>query len=118
VWHEIGHFHTLHYFTTAFNENGSANDTRIACFEQGDVMIDEKVADIFGLYYTSKDMAIQALSESIRRRRTYTWESPEITNGAIEEFRRRKRILRELDTDEKAREALCQLCGKTNYLDI
>ena len=26
-------------------------------------------------------------------------------------------MLRDLDTDEKVREALCQLCGKDSYLD-
>jgi len=118
LWHEVGHFHTHHYFNTPHDEKGSANNIRLEYFERGDVMPDEKAADLFGLYYTSKDLAIQALSESIRRRRTYTWELPETTTIAIEEFRRRKRLLRDLDTDEKVREALCQLCGKDSYLDI
>ena len=118
LWHEIGHYHTLHYFSTPHDENGSANKARIEYYEQGGIMPDEMAADAFGLYYTSKDDAIQSLSESIRRRRTYTWELPEITNIAIEEFRRRKRFLRELDSDEKVREALCQLCRKKNYLEI
>ena len=118
LWHEIGHYHTLHYFNTPHNENGSANAARIEYFERGEIMPEEKAADIFGLYYTSKEDAIKALSESIRRRRTYTWEPPETTQSAIEEFRRRKQLLRDLDTDEKAREALCRLCGKTNYLEI
>ena len=81
-------------------------------------MPDEKAADLFSLYYTSKEDAIQALCESIRRRRTYTWELPETTNLTIEEFRRRKRLLRDLVTDEKVRDALCRLCGKDNYLEI
>lgn len=118
LWHEIGHYHTLHYFDSPHNENGSANASRIEYFERGDIMPEEKAADIFGLYYTSKDDAIRALSESIRRRRTYTWEPQETTQRAVEEFRRRKRFLRDLDTDEKAREALCKLCGKENYLEI
>ncbi len=118
LWHEVGHYHTLHYFNTPFNEKGSANATRIECFERGEIMPEEKAADIFGLYYTSKEYAIKALSESIRRRRTYTWEDPEITRCAVEEFRRRKQLLRDLDTDEKIREALCHLFGKKNYLEI
>lgn len=118
LWHEIGHYHTLHYFDTPHNENGSANAARLEYFERGEIMPEEKAADIFGLYYTSKEDAIKALSESIRRRRTYTWEPQEVTQKAIEEFRRRKQILRYLDTDEKAREALCLLCGKSNYLEI
>ena len=118
LWHEIVHFHTLHYFDTAFDENGSSNKTRMEYFERGDVMPDEKAADLFSLYYTSKEDAIQALCESIRRRRTYTWELPETTNLTIEEFRRRKRLLRDLVTDEKVRDALCRLCGKDNYLEI
>ena len=117
LWHEVGHYHLGHYFDTIHNENGSSNDYRMKCFEQGDIMPEEKAADVFGLYYTSKDDAIQALSESIRRR-TYTFESPEIQNQAIEEFRRRKRFLRDLDSDEKTREMLCQLCNKDNYLKI
>lgn len=118
LWHEIGHYHTLHYFNTPHNEKGSANDARMDYFERGEIMPDEKAADVFALYYTSKDYAIKSLSESIRRRRTYTWESQEITNKAVEEFRRRKRYLRDLDTDEKVRDALCELCGKMNFLDI
>lgn len=118
LWHEIGHYHTLHYFDSPHNEKGSANAARIEYFERGEIMPEEKAADIFGLYYTSKDDAIKALSESIRRRRTYTWEPQETTQRAVEEFRRRKRFLRDLDTDEKAREALCKLCGKQNYLEI
>lgn len=118
LWHEIGHYHTLHYFDSPHNENGSSNASRIEYFERGDIMPEEKAADIFSLYYTSKDDAIKALSESIRRRRTYTWEPQETTQRAVEEFRRRKRFLRDLDTDEKARDALCNLCGKENYLEI
>ena len=41
-----------------------------------------------------------------------------LEKDGFEEFRRRKRLLRDLDTDEKVREALCQLCGKDSYLDI
>ena len=118
LWHEVGHYHTIHYFDTLYNENGSANDIRIQYFEQGEILPDEKAADVFGLYYTSKEYAIQALSDLIRRRRSYTWEPQEITQKAVEEFRRRKRYLRDLDTEEKAQEALCYLCGKTNYLEI
>lgn len=118
IWHEIGHFHTLHYFDTPHNENGSANAARIEYFERGDIMPDEKAADVFGLYYTSKEIALKSLSYSIERRRTYTWEPKENTERAVQEFIRRKRVLREIDSDEKAREMLCQLCGKDNYLDI
>ena len=118
LWHEIGHYHTLHYFCTPHNEKGSANAARLEYFACGEIMPDEKAADIFGLYYTSKEYALKALSYSIERRRTYTWEPKETTEGAIQEFIRRKRLLREIDSDEKAREMLCQLCGKENYLDI
>lgn len=118
LWHEIGHYHTLHYFNTAHNENGSADAERNEYFDRGDIMPDEKAADIFGLYYTSKELALKALSYSIERRRSYTWEKRETTEKAIQEFIRRKRILREIDSDEKAREMLCQLCHKENYLEI
>lgn len=118
LWHEIGHFHTLHYFNTPHDGKGSANAARIEFFERGEIMPDEKAADIFGLYYTSRELALKALSYSIERRRTYTWEPKENTEKAIQEFIRRKRLLREIDSDEKAREMLCQLCGKDNYLDI
>ena len=118
LWHEVGHYHLGHYFDTHFDENGSAYQSRREYLERGEVMPEEKAADTFGLYYTSKDEAIQALSESIRRRRSFTWEPPETQSRAIEEFRIRKRLLRDLDTDEKARAVLCELCGKSNYLDI
>ncbi len=118
LWHEIGHFHTMHYFNTFHNEKGSANAVRLEYFERGEIMPDEMAADVFGLYYTSKEVALKSLSHSIERRRTYTWEPRENTEKAIQEFIRRKRILRELDSEEKARKMLCQLCGKDNYLDI
>lgn len=118
LWHEIGHYHTLHYFDTPHNEQGSANVARLEYFARGEIMPDEKAADIFGLYYTSKEYALKALSYSIERRRQYTWDSAENTEKAIQEFIRRKRLLREIDSEDKAREMLCQLCGKDNYLDI
>ena len=43
VWHEIGHFHTLHYFKTVLNENGSAQKARNEYFERGEIMPEEKV---------------------------------------------------------------------------
>lgn len=118
LWHEIGHYHTLHYFDTHFNEKGSANATRLEYADRGEIMPEEKAADVFGLYYTSKEMALKALSCSIERRRQYTWEPREVSDKAVQEFIRRKRVLREIDTDEKARELLCKLCGKDNYLEI
>ena len=118
LWHEVGHYHTLHYFDTTFNENGSANAARLEYSVRGEIMPEEKAADVFGLYYTSKEYAMKALSYAIERRRQYTWDARENTEGAIQEFIRRKRVLRELDSDEKIRELLCQLCGKDSYLDI
>lgn len=118
VWHEIGHYHTLHCFNTIFNENGSANAARVEYLESGEVMPEEKAADLFGLYYTSREDALKALSYSIERRRAYTWDTQESEEKAVKEFIRRKRILREIDSDEKAREMLCKLCGKDNYLEI
>ena len=118
LWHEIGHYHTLHYFDTHYDEKGSSNAERTEYFERGEVMPSEVAADIFGLYYTSRETALKALSYAMERRRTYTWEPRHITEKAIEELKRRKRILRELDSDEKARELLCKLCKKENYLEI
>lgn len=118
LWHEVGHYHLGHYFATDLKENGSVYQLRREYLERGEIMPEEKAADTFALYYASKDDAIQALSESIRRRRTFTWELPETQSRAIEEFRRRKQFLRDLDTEDKARAELCKLCGKSNYLDI
>lgn len=118
LWHEVGHYHTLRYFDYAADENGSTQKARAKYLEQGEVAPAEVAADIFALYYTSKDVAIEYLSESIRIRRTYTWEPPERTQIAIEEFRLRKRILRDLDTDEKARDALCKLCKIKSFYRI
>ena len=118
LWHEVGHCHTLHYFNVPTDENGSAKAARMEYFERGEVMPAEQAADIFGLYYTSREDALKALSYFIERRNTYTWEPREITEKAIQEFIRRKRILREIKSDETAREMLCRLCGKDNYLEI
>lgn len=118
LWHEIGHYHTMHYFNTPHDEKGSANATRIEYTECGKIMPDEVAADVFALYYTSRELALKAFSCAIERRHTYTWEEREVTERAIKEFIRRKRILRELDSDEKVREMLCQLCGKNDFWEI
>ena len=106
------------YFNTQYNDKGSCNAARLEFYKRGEVMLEERAADIFGLYYSSKKFAIQALCEAIRKRRTYTWESKEIIEIAIEEFKRRKKLLNGLGTDESIRKILCQLCNKTNFYDI
>lgn len=103
LWHEVGHYHTNHYFNTQYDDNGSCNDARLEFYKRGEVMPEERVADIFGLYNSSKKFAVQALCEAIRRRRTYIWEPKQITEIAIEEFKRRKKLLNGLDTDESIR---------------
>lgn len=118
LWHEVGHYHTNHYFNTQYNDKGSCNTTRLEYYKRGEVMPEERAADIFGLYYSSKKFAIKSLCEAINRRRTYTWEPKEITEIAIEEFKLRKKLLNGLDTDESIRRVLCQLCNKTNFYDI
>ena len=118
LWHEVGHYHTNRYFNTQYNEKGSANAIRLEYYKHGEVMPEERAADLFGLYYTSKKDAIQALCEAIKRRNTYSWEPKETKEIAIEEFKRRKKILNNLDSDEKIRKALCQVCNVSNFYDI
>lgn len=118
LWHEIAHYHTMHHFDTKYSEKGSTNATRLEYHKRGEVMPEERVADLFGLYYSSKKFSIQALSEAMKRRRTYTWEPKETTEGAIEELRRRKKLLNNFDGDDKIRKALCELCNKSNFYEI
>ena len=116
VWHEIGHFHTKHYFNTIHDENGSAQRIRTDYLERGEIMPDEKVADLFALYYTSKEDAIEFLNYSIKRRRSMTWEPPEINAKAVRELCLRKRFIREVDdTDDNIRIAICKLCGIEDF---
>lgn len=112
VWHEIGHFHTLHYFDTVFDTNGSAQKTRTEYLEKGEIMPEEKVADLFALYYTSKEYAVNFLKYMIKKRRENTAEPVEINTKAVRELCLRKRFLSEFDdSEENIKQAICDLCG-------
>ena len=75
IWHEIGHFHTMHYFDTHRDERGSVLQVRTNYCHQREIMPEEKVADLFALYYTSQEDMLRWFDYLIKRRRKNTYET-------------------------------------------
>ena len=116
IWHEIGHFHTMHYFDTKRDEQGSTQKARTEYFNRREIMPEEKAADLFAVYYTSQEDAIQFFNYSIKRRRENLYEDRDINDKAVAELARRKRFIREIDCcDENIRTLLCELCGQSSF---
>lgn len=116
IWHEIGHFHTMHYFNTKRSENGSTNQTRLDYFNRREIMPEEKVADLFALYYTSKEEFVEHFNFMIKRRRENTWEDRATNDRAVAELARRKRFVNEMDcSEDNIRKMICELCGQISF---
>lgn len=58
VWHEVGHFHTLPY---VLDDTIDIPTQRMASIENGTVMVDEQIADMFAMFAGGKDNLVQAL---------------------------------------------------------
>lgn len=117
VWHEVGHFHTTRYFRTQF-EGKSAQKYRDEFLNKGEIMPEEKAADLFSLYYTSKETAVMDMNWLIKARKAREWEPEELKMRAVYEFGRRKRYLNSFNSVEDVQDELCRLCGVAEFESI
>lgn len=117
IWHEVGHFHTTRYFNTRF-DGKSAQKYREEFFNRKEIMPEEKTADLFALYYTSKEDVINDINWFIKTRKARVWESDEIKMKAVYELGQRKRFLNSFNTEEEIQDELCMLCGVTEFESI
>jgi len=118
IWHEIGHFHLNHYFNFEFIGT-SANNQRMEYFEKGEIMPAELAADIFALYYMSKEDVIEELNWTIKTRRNLVWEPDETKTRAVKELCMRKKKIKSLDdSDDSIRKVLCELCRAADFSSL
>lgn len=119
IWHEIGHYHTNRYFPYVPDERGSLQYIRNEYAVRREIMPNEKVADLFAVYYTSKDDMIEFLNFAIKRRRANVLEDRYVNDKAVAELSRRRRFIRECDcSDENIRKMICELCGVDDFYSL
>lgn len=119
LWHEIGHFHTLHYFDYKGHQNKekkSINDYRNKLYESKKVAEEEYAADLFSVYYTSKEEWLQFIRFMIRRRYNMEWDVNRFM--AVNEMRDRRELINKINTEETIKEELCRLCGIEEFSSI
>lgn len=114
LWHEVGHFHTARYFQTPF-EGTSSNKYRMDLFNKGEIMPEEKAADLIAMYYTSKDTIVSEINWMMKTRKAMYWEPEELNMRAIYEMGRRKRYLSGIADEKELRDQLCTLCGVEDF---
>lgn len=118
IWHEAGHYHTMHYFTNRLDES-FASAARKQSIKNKEIAPEEKVADLFAVYYTSKEQVITFLNESIRRRRNNVNEPAETNDLAVMELCTRKRFISGIDaSDESVRSMIAELCGVSDFYKV
>lgn len=117
IWHEIGHFHTLQYFPNAIESGFGINKSyRKEFINNNEIAPDEKAADLFATYYTSKEQMINFFNYMIRRRRSNVKESEANKSIAVSELCRRKRFINELDdSKENIQKMIAEICGKETF---
>ena len=107
IWHEVGHFHTIHYFDTDFVNHFTKNK-RQSYYEQGKVMEEEQAADLFSLYYTSKEQWLKSIRYFIRKRYNLEWDENRFI--AVNEMRDRRKIIESIESEDQLKKMLCDLC--------
>jgi len=112
IWHEIGHFHTMHYFRYVTDGN-SQNTYRMDLIEKGIVPDYEQAADLFAAYYTTPETVLTFLTRAIRERLKLINDDNRF--DAANEMRARKAIIKEISSEEDIRERLCSLCKVDNF---
>lgn len=119
IWHELGHFHTMHYFENHFID-GSSNKYRADLFEKGEITPEEEAADLFELYYAESSDTIKAFNWLIKRRRTDFLESEGPNKDrAVRELCMRKRKIASYDNrEDQIVKRLCEICGVSNPDDL
>ena len=110
LWHEIGHFHTMHYFNTPYF-GSSSFEYRMKCFERGLVTKEEQVADLFSVYYSSKEDFLKDIQWLIRTRYSNPYEKEERKIAAVNEMRMRRKLIKDLEeSDSIIEKKMCELC--------
>lgn len=117
IWHEVGHFHTTRYFNTQF-DGKSSQKYRDEFLNKGEIMPEEKVADLFSAYYTSKTDVVNDMNWLIKARKAREWESEELKMRAVYEFGRRKRYVNSFNSEKEIQDELCRLCGVAVFEEI
>lgn len=117
IWHEVGHFHTTRYFNTRF-DGKSAQKYRDELLNKGEIMPEEKAADLFSAYYTSKADVVNDMNWLIKARKAREWEPDEIKMRAVYEFGRRKRYVNSFNSEKDIQDELCKLCGVAEFESI
>lgn len=117
IWHEVGHYHTTRYFNTRFGGK-SSQQYRDEFLNKGEIMPEEKTADLFSAYYTSKEDVVNDMNWLIKARKACEWEPDEIKMRAVYEFGRRKRYLNSFNSEKDIQDELCKLCGVSEFEEI
>ena len=96
-WHEIGHYHTLHYFPDyALN----MSSLRRRYIEQAKIAPAEYVADLFGLYYSGEENTLAEFRKRLRDRHKQMRFGDDNALLAWHELRQRRQALIDLHDDE------------------
>lgn len=98
LWHEIGHYHTLHCFPE-YTTNQSA--IRRKYIEKGQIPPAEYAADLFGLYYCNEEIAVSALLKATRNRYKLINNGDDNALLACHELRQRRKAIKALHDNEQ-----------------
>lgn len=115
-WHELGHFHTKRYFNFKRDKKGSAMEIRGKYIERGEIFPEEKAADLFALYYTSKEKMAIHFDLSIAEHLDDEGEVIPWHEMIVEELWLRKEYIKSVgDSKEDILKELCKVCGVKYY---
>ena len=116
LWHEVGHYHTNHYFPEYIGENYSK--LRRQYIEKGKVYPAEHVADLISVYYYGWEKTNDALLTATRKRHVLINDGDNNASLAWWELRTRRRMLSDMKTDQDIETALCSILGASKVEDV
>jgi len=116
LWHEVGHYHTNHYFPEYIGE--SYSKLRKHYIEMGKVYPAEYAADLMAVYYYGWEKTNEALLMATRKRHAMINDGDNNANLAWWELRTRRRLLSNMKTDQDIESALCSVFGASKVDDI
>ena len=112
LWHEIGHFHTFRYFENQHDQNGSIDKIRGEYIKRGEILPEEKAADLFALYKTSKEKMATHFDLSIEEHVDNKGKVIPKYEMTVREFKMRKEYIESIgDSKEDILKELCKVCG-------
>ena len=116
LWHEMGHFHTMHCFPEYIGENQSK--LRRDAINRGQVYPAETVADLVAAFYSGKDAVYEALSQFTRERHRMSQMGDTNASVAWWELRRRKRTIQRIQSIEEIEAEICRLCNVNSFDEL